>query len=72
MKIPFAGVKEAKIPLKPVNAAEVLAPGMNAEINLPSSILRHYDVLVDFPGHKFCDRSAGHNSLSGTKWKSAD
>ena len=53
MKIPFTGVKEAKIPLKPVNAAAVLAPGMNAEINLPSSILRHYDVLVDFPGHKF-------------------
>jgi hypothetical protein len=53
LKIPFAGLKEARIPLKPVNAAAVLAPGMNAEINLPSSILRHYDVLVDFPGHKF-------------------
>jgi hypothetical protein len=53
MKIPLAGVKEAKIPLKPVNAASVLAAGMDTEINLPSSILRHYDVLVDFPGHKF-------------------
>jgi hypothetical protein len=53
MKIPFNGMKETKIPLKPVNAAAVLAPGMNAEINLPSSLLRHYDVLVDFPGHKF-------------------
>jgi hypothetical protein len=53
MTIPFAGLKEAKIPLKAVNAASVLAPGMSVEINLPSSILRHYDVLVDFPGHKF-------------------
>ncbi len=53
MTIPLAGVTVAKIPLKPVNAASVLAAGMNAEINLPSSILRHYDVLVDFPGHKF-------------------
>jgi hypothetical protein len=53
MTIPLAGLKEAKIPLKPVNAASVLASGMNAEINLPSSILRHYDVLIDFPGNKF-------------------
>src|SRR5271167_1362534 len=53
MTIALAGVKEAKIPLKPVNAASVLASGMNVEINLPSSILRHYDVLVDFPGRKF-------------------
>ena len=53
MTIPLAGIKEAKIPLKPVNAASVLAQGMSVEINLPSSILRHYDVLIDFPGHKF-------------------
>jgi hypothetical protein len=53
MKIPLIAVKQAKIPLKPVNVAAVLAPGMNAEITLPSSILRHYDVLIDFPGHKF-------------------
>lgn len=53
MTIPLSGVKQAKIPLKPVNAASVLAPGMNVEITLPSGILRHYDVLIDFPGRKF-------------------
>ena len=53
MKIPITGVKEAKIPLKPVSAASDVAPGMNIEIKLPSTILRHYDVLIDFPGHKF-------------------
>jgi hypothetical protein len=53
MKIPLSSVQQARIPLKPVNAASVLAPGMNVDINLPSSILRHYDVLIDFPGHKF-------------------
>lgn len=53
MTIPLSGVKQAKIPLKPVNAASVLAPGMNVEITLPSSILRQYDVLIDFPGRKF-------------------
>jgi hypothetical protein len=53
MNIPLLSAKQAKVPLKPVNAASVLAPGMGADINLPSSILRHYDVLIDFPGHKF-------------------
>jgi hypothetical protein len=69
MKIPFTGVKEAKIPLKPVNAASVLAPGMNAEINLPSSILRHYDVLVDFPGHKFSIGAPGTLHFRGPSGK---
>ena len=53
MAIPLAGIQQAKIPLKPVSAASVLAPGLNAEINIPSSVLRHYDVLIDFPGRKF-------------------
>ena len=53
MTIPLASVKEAQIPLKPVNAAALIVAGMSAEVNLPSTVLRHYDVLVDFPGHKF-------------------
>ncbi len=69
MTIPLAGVKQAKIPLKPVNAASVLAAGMNAEINLPSSILRHYDVLVDFPGHKFSIGSPGTIHFRGPSGK---
>jgi len=69
MKIPFAGVKTAKIPLKPVNGAAVLAAGMNAEINLPSSILRHYDVLVDFPGHKFSIGAPGTIHFRGPMGK---
>ncbi len=69
MKIPLAGVKQAKIPLKPVNAASVLAPGMSAEISLPSSILRHYDVLVDFPGHKFSIGAPGTLHFRGSSGK---
>jgi hypothetical protein len=53
MKIPLTSVKEAKIPLRPVTAASVMAPGMSAEINLPSAILRNYDVLVSFPDREF-------------------
>ncbi len=69
MTIPLDGVKEAKIPLRPVNAAEVLALGMNAEINLPSSVLRHYDVLVDFPGHKFSIGTPGTIHFQGSSSK---
>ncbi len=53
MTIPLSGVKETKIPLKPVTWAAVMAAGMDADISIPASVLCHYDVLVDFPGHKF-------------------
>lgn len=53
MAISLADVKEAKIPLKPVSGAAVLAPGMDAQINIPSTVLRHYDVLIDFVDRKF-------------------
>lgn len=69
MTIPLDGIKEAKIPLKPVNAAAVLAPGINAEINLPSSVLRHYDVLIDFPEHKFSIGPAGAIHFLGSSAK---
>jgi len=69
MAIPLGSAKVAKIPLKPVSAASVLAAGMTTEINLPSSILRHYDVLVDFPGHKFSIGSPGSLRFQGSSAK---
>jgi hypothetical protein len=53
MSIPLAATKEAKVPLRPVNEAAVLAGGVKAEITIPSTILRHYDVLVDFVERRF-------------------
>jgi hypothetical protein len=67
MKISLAAVKEAKIPLKPVGAASVMAPGMSAEINLPSTILRNYDVLINFPGHEFTIGQPGTLKFNGGK-----
>lgn len=69
MNISLAAIKQAKIPLKPVNAAAVLDPGMNVEINLPSSVLREYDVLVDFPGRKFSIGPPGSIHFYGTSSK---
>ncbi len=69
MSIPLAAVKEAKIPLRPVDQAAVLALGMDAEMNLPSSILRHYDVLVDFVDRKFSIGPPGSIHFRGASGK---
>lgn len=69
MAIPLESAKEAKIPLRPVIAASVLAAGMTPEINLPASILCHYDVLVDFPGHKFSIGAPGTLHFQGSSAK---
>jgi hypothetical protein len=69
MKISLANIKEAKIPLKPVSAATVMAPGMSAEINLPASLLRHYDVLVDFPDREFTIAQPGTVKFKGMSSK---
>jgi hypothetical protein len=69
MKISLANIREAKIPLKPVNAATVMVPGMSAEINLPASVLRHYDVLVDFPDREFTIAQPGTLKFKGISSK---
>jgi hypothetical protein len=71
MKISLARIKEAQIPLKPVAAATVMAPGMNAEMNIPSSVLHNYDVLIDFPGHEFTIGQPGSVEFKGIKAKVA-
>jgi hypothetical protein len=71
MKVSLAGVKEAKIPLKPVNAASVMAPGMSAEINVPSSVLRRYEVLVNFPDREFTIAQPGTLKFKGVSSKVA-
>jgi len=69
MAIPLTEIKEAHIPLKPVSAASVVAAGLDAEINIPSTVLRHYDVLVDFPGHKFTIGAPGAIHFLGVNAK---
>src|SRR5271157_313063 len=69
MKIPLTAVKEVKIPLKPVAGAAVMFPGMPAEINIPSTILRNYDVLIDFPGHQFSIAQPGGLKFNGVPAK---
>jgi hypothetical protein len=49
MTVSLAGVKEASVEI----GREGIGPGLSAEINLPSSVLRHYDVLIDYPNREF-------------------
>jgi hypothetical protein len=69
LKLPLNTVKEAKIPLRPPTAAAVAFPGMSAEINIPSTILRNYDVLINFPGHEFTIAPPGTLKFNGSKTK---
>jgi len=69
MSVPLTALKAAKIPLRPVTEAGVVALGMNAEINLPSSILRQYDVLIDFVERKFSLGAPGTIHFHGAAGK---
>jgi hypothetical protein len=69
MKISLANIEEVRIPLKPVSAASVMVPGMSAEINIPASVLRHYEVLVNFPDREFTIAQPGTFKFKGVSSK---
>lgn len=69
VKISLSGVKETKIPLKPPAAAAIAFAGMSAEMNIPSTILRNYDLLINFPGHELTLAPPGTLKFSGSKSK---
>jgi hypothetical protein len=69
MKISLAGITVAKIPLRPPGADSIMAPGMSAEINIPSTVLRNYDVLVDFPDREFTIAAPGSLKFKGVSTK---
>jgi hypothetical protein len=69
MKINLSTIKRATIPLKPPSAATVMEAGMSAEINLPSTVLRNYDVLIDFPNREFTIGASGSLKFKGVSAK---
>jgi hypothetical protein len=60
MKISFAGVKEVK-----VAAADSIAPGSSAEINLPSTVLRNYDFIMDYVDRELTLAAPGQAKFTG-------
>jgi len=65
MTIPFDPIKEAKA----IVGRESIAPGSSAEINIPSTILRKYDVVFDYPNRQFTIGPPGTISFQGTATK---
>ncbi len=61
MAIQLAGLQEGQAILD----RESVAPGCSAEITLPSTVLRSYDVLFDFPSRQFTIGPPGSISFKG-------
>lgn len=69
MPITLSDIKAANIPPKSDGVAAEIAPGMSAEINLPSTVLRNYDVLINLPDHEFSIGQPGTLKFNGVKTK---
>ena len=61
MTVSLAGVQDAEAILE----RESVAPGCSAEITLPSTVLRNYDVLFDYPNRQFTIGPPGSISFKG-------
>ena len=65
MQLHPTDVKEVKVLL----SRDAIAGGMSAEINLPSTLLRNYDVQVDYPNRDFTLATPGAMKFQGTPAK---
>jgi hypothetical protein len=63
LTISLAGIKEAHAVLD----RESIAPGCSAEINIPSMVLRNYDVLLDYPNRQLSIAAPGSMQFKGTR-----
>lgn len=68
LKVPLSNIRP-RIGERPDKAMSVAFPGMSAEINIPSTILRNYDVLINFPGHELTIAHPGTLKFKGVTAK---
>lgn len=71
MKVSVPTSIPIKIPPDSGSVTGAIAPGMNVEINIPSMVLRQYDVLIDFPQHRFTIGAPGSLQFHGEPAKVA-
>jgi hypothetical protein len=69
MNVSLANLKQAKIMVKSDQAQDVMIPGMSAEINIPSTILRNYAIVVNFPDREFTIGAPGSVKFNGMSGK---
>jgi hypothetical protein len=68
VKIPLTA-QPADIPRRGKGEADVMVPGTSAEIKIPSTILRNYDVVINFPDREFSIGAPGSVKFKGVKTK---
>src|ERR1700730_10474151 len=68
MKVPLSTVKPS-VQQNPENTIAIAFPGMSAEISIPSTILRNYDVFINFPGRELTLALPGTINFKGQKTK---
>ncbi len=64
MKIALGAAKEAKM-----ISADSIAPGSSADINLPSTVLRNYDVIMDYLDRELTLAAQGQAKFTGKSAK---
>jgi hypothetical protein len=69
MNVSLASLNQAKIMVKSDQAQDVMIPGMSAEINIPSTILRNYAIVVNFPDREFTIGAPGNVKFNGMSGK---
>jgi len=67
LKISVPDVHEAHAPAGV--ATDLMEPGMGTEINLPSTVLRNYDLVIDYPNRQFTIGEPGSVSFQGNSAK---
>jgi hypothetical protein len=65
MKVFLSPMREVKVPA----GDSGMVPGMSAEIKIPSSVLRNYDVLINYPDREFSIGLPGSLQFKGVKSK---
>jgi hypothetical protein len=65
MKVFLSPMRDVKVPASDSG----MVPGMSAEIKIPSSVLRNYDVLINYPDREFSIGLPGILQFKGVKTK---
>lgn len=67
IKISLAGISSARTPVNVPK--DFMIPGMSPEITLPSTVLRNYDVVIDYANRQFTIGEPGSVKFQGTEVK---
>jgi hypothetical protein len=65
MPVRIQNIKE----IRALAGRESIAPGTSAKINIPATVLRNYDVLVDYPNREFTIAIPGSVHFTGSATK---